>query len=92
MIAYIDLGRGRIGVAFLEVFGKNPLAIYLFSELFLETLQVIRVRPGQDAYDYVGWTVFQGLAPGPVGALACATAYMLICWALGYAIQDQTKA
>ena len=86
LIAYIDVGRRRFGVRFFEMFGKNPLAIYLFSELFIETLQVFRLPGGLNPYDYVGWTVFQGLAPGPVGSLACAVAYMLICWGLGYVL------
>jgi predicted acyltransferase len=71
---------------FFQVFGRNPLAIYLFSELFVTTLQQIEVAPGVGVYDWVGVKLFQALAPGPVGALLCAIAYMLACWLLGYVL------
>jgi predicted acyltransferase len=84
LIAYIDLAGARFGVRFFEVFGKNPLVIYLFSEMFILTLQLFRLRGGQNPYDFVGETVFQTIAPGAIGSLACALSYMLICWCLGY--------
>lgn len=87
LIGYIDVGKRRIGVGFFEVFGKNPLVIYLFSEMFIETLQLIQLDQGQDPYEYVGWHVFQAFAPGPIGSLASATAYMLLCWLVGYGLK-----
>lgn len=69
---------------FFQVFGLNPLAIYLFSELLVVTLQRIEVAPGVGLYDWVGASLFQAAAPGPMGSLLCATAYMLACWLLGY--------
>ena len=81
-IAYVDVFRRRAGVRFLEVFGRNPLAVYLFSELFLQTLSVFSIG-GRTPYEVVGWTVFQAVAPGPVGSLACGVAYMLVCWLFG---------
>ena len=87
LIGYIDVGRRRIGVGFFEIFGKNPLVIYLFSELFIETLQVIRIGENDNPFTWVGWHVFQALAPGPIGSLACAIAYMLLCWLVGYGLK-----
>lgn len=81
-IAYVDLLKRRRGVRFLEVFGQNPLAVYLFSELLLQTLSVFRIG-GREPYDLLGWTVFQAMAPGPVGSLACGVACMLLCWLFG---------
>jgi predicted acyltransferase len=69
---------------FFQVFGLNPLVIYLFSELFVTTLQKIEVAPGVGVYDWIGETLFQAAAPGPVGSLLCAIAYTLTCWLLGY--------
>jgi predicted acyltransferase len=69
---------------FFEVFGRNPLAIYLFSELFVVTLGLIQVSPGVGLYDWIGMDPFQALVPGPLGSLICAIAYMLVCWLLGY--------
>lgn len=67
-----------------QVFGRNPLAIYLFSELFVTTLQQIEVAPGVGVYDWIGVELFQRIVPGPVGSLLCAIAYTLVCWLLGY--------
>jgi predicted acyltransferase len=71
---------------FFQVFGLNPLAIYLFSELFVTTLQQIAAAPGVGLYEWIGVKLFQAAAPGPVGALLCAIAYMLACWLLGYGL------
>ena len=71
---------------FFQVFGRNPLVIYLFSELFVTTLQKIEVSPGVGAYDWIGAEIFQRMAPGPVGSLLGAIAYTLVCWLLGYAL------
>jgi predicted acyltransferase len=70
-------------VRFFRVFGVNPLAIYLFSELFVSTLELVRVAPGLGAYGWIGEHVFQALVPGPVGSLMCAIAYTLVCWCFG---------
>jgi predicted acyltransferase len=71
---------------FFQVFGLNPLAVYLFSELFVTTLQQIEVAPGVGVYDWIGVNLFQAAAPGPLGSLLCAIAYMLACWLLGYVL------
>jgi predicted acyltransferase len=71
---------------FFQVFGLNPLVIYLFSEVFVTTLQQIEVAPGVGLYDWIGSSLFQAAVPGPVGSLLCAIAYMLTCWLLGYVL------
>lgn len=84
LIAYTELGRLTFGVRFCQVFGKNALAIYLFSELFVTVLQLIKTQQGVGLYDWVGIELFQKIAPGAIGSLLCAIAYMLVCWGLGY--------
>jgi predicted acyltransferase len=69
---------------FFQVFGLNPLVIYLFSELFVVVLNMIPVGPDMGVYGWVGIHVFQALTPGALGSLLCAIAYMLVCWLLGY--------
>ena len=71
---------------FFQVFGRNPLAVYLFSELFVVVLGQIEVAPGVDVYAWIGTRLFQPLAPGPPGTLLCALAYTLVCWLVGYAL------
>jgi predicted acyltransferase len=72
------------GTYFFQVFGLNPLVIYLFSELFVTVLNMIEVAPGVGVYKWIGVNIFQAVAPGAFGSLLCAVAYMLVCWLLGY--------
>lgn len=72
------------GKRFFLVLGRNPLAIYLFSELFVVALNLVRVPGYGGLYDWIGIAGFQALWPGAVGALLCALAYTLVCWALGW--------
>jgi alpha-N-acetylglucosaminidase len=84
LIELIEVRKHRFGVQFFRVFGRNPLAIYLFSEIFLITLRKIYVLPGTDVYEWIGESLFQTMAPGPLGSLLCAVSYMLVCWGLGW--------
>jgi predicted acyltransferase len=84
LIWLLEIRRVPFGVRFFQVFGKNPLVIYLFSELFVTTLGLIKTSQGVGVYDWIGLNLFQVMAPGPLGALLCAVAYMLVCWSLGY--------
>jgi predicted acyltransferase len=76
----------RVSVRFFQVFGRNPLVIYLFSELFVVVLGQLQVAPGEGVYDWIGVNLFQALAPGALGSLICAIAYMLVCWLVGYVL------
>lgn len=94
LIAYVEIwGEGKKtvpGVRFCEIFGRNPLAIYLFSELFVVVLQEIHIPDTGGAevglYDWIGIHLFQAIVPGAIGSLLCAIAYMLVCWLLGYVL------
>jgi predicted acyltransferase len=86
-LAGVLAGRGPNPAArFFQVFGANPLVVYLFSELFVTTLQLIQVAPGVGIYDWIGAQLFQAAVPGPVGSVLCAIAYTLACWLVGYAL------
>ncbi len=84
LIYLIELKSVKIGVNFCDVFGKNPLFIYLFSELFYVVLRMIPVNSNQDAFEWVSEQIFQKIFPGAFGSLMTAIAYVLICWALGW--------
>lgn len=70
-------------VRFFLVFGRNPLAIYLFSEVLVITL---RLLPAPDPYEWVGINLFQQVAPGALGSLLCAIAYTGVCWLFGWVL------
>lgn len=84
LIFAVELKNIRFGSDFFNTFGKNPLVIYLFSELFYITLRLIPVNENQDAFGWVSEEIFQKIFPGSFGVLITAIVFMLVCWALGY--------
>jgi predicted acyltransferase len=75
--------------AFFTTVGKNPLPVYLFSELFVVILFMITVQ-GTSFYDWINQVVFQAIIPGAIGSLLFAICYMLVCWGFGK-ILDRNK-
>lgn len=69
---------------FFLVFGRNPLLIYLLSELLVVPLFMIRTAPGENIYSKINTVFFQAVAPGAIGSLLFAVCYMLLCWGVGW--------
>lgn len=68
---------------FFEVFGRNPLFIYLLSELLVTVLYTIPIPPDTSLYQWIYWHVFSH-AGAYSGSLLFALAYMLLCWCVGW--------
>lgn len=83
IIYWIDMQHQTAGAKFFETAGKNPLAIYLFSEIFAVILHLIPVRQGLDLFQWIYINAFSFLGPY-IGSLAFAITFMLVCWSLGY--------
>jgi predicted acyltransferase len=84
LIYAIEIQKVKFGVKFFDVFGKNPLFIYLFSELFYVTLRQVKTSSGLDLFEWVSENIFQNVFPGAFGALITALVFMLLCWVLGW--------
>lgn len=69
---------------FFEIFGRNPLFIYVLSELLVVILFMVRTGPHENLFSYVNRVFFQVIAPGSFGSFLFAIAYMLFCWAIGW--------
>jgi predicted acyltransferase len=69
---------------FFIVFGRNPLFIYLLSELLVVPLFMIRTAPGENLYGKINTVFFQAFAPGAFGSLLFAVCFMLLCWGVGW--------
>lgn len=82
-VVYIIEFRKQTGwTPFFEVFGRNPLFIYLLSELGATLLYMIPVgRIPLGSWLYL--KIFS-LAGAYTGALLFAIAWMLFCWLAGY--------
>ena len=68
---------------FFLVFGKNPLFIYLLSELLVTVLFMIPIG-GQSFFGWINTVFYQVIAPGAVGSFLFAISYMLLCWCMGW--------
>lgn len=75
---------------FFTILGKNPLFIYITSEILVIVLYMIQVKPGISFYGWINTVFYQVIAPGAIGSLLFAVSYMLICWLVGY-ILDKRK-
>ncbi|MBB5766868.1 acyltransferase family protein [Xanthomonas euroxanthea] len=85
LVYLLELRGWTGGSGFFTVLGRNPLAIYLFSELFVVVLRLLPAgSSGLDLYAWAGIRVFQTIAPGPLGSLLCALSYTLLCWGVGW--------
>lgn len=69
---------------FFTVFGKNPLFIYLLSELLAITFYFVLVSGGKHFYAWINEVIFQAIMPGPFGSLLFALIFMLLCWSVGW--------
>ncbi len=69
---------------FFLVFGRNPLFIYILSELLVTVLEMIRVAPHENLFGKINTVFFQAIAPGAMGSFLFAIFYMLICWSIGW--------
>ncbi len=83
IIYIIDFKHHTKWTYFFEVFGKNPLFIYLLSEILIVILYMIEVEPGVSVYSWLFLHIFSYATPY-VGSLLLAIFYMLICWLVGY--------
>jgi predicted acyltransferase len=90
IIYRVDLHRQHQFARFFEIFGKNPLAIYLFSEILLISMNLLK-GPGNSVslFDWVYQAGFTNFNPY-WGSLFFSISYMLVCWLLGY-ILDKFK-
>ena len=84
LIYLIELKQQHFGVEFCTIFGKNPMFIYLFSELFYVALRLIPVNPEMDVFEWFSESIVQRIFPGSFGAFVTAIVFMLVCWSLGW--------
>jgi predicted acyltransferase len=68
---------------FFNVFGKNPLFIYLLAEFSSRILNLVEVGEDMSLKAAIGKGFFQSIVPGPSGSLLFAISFMLMCWLIG---------
>lgn len=86
---FIDVKERRRGVEFFLVFGANSLFAYLLAGFLIKTLSHIKWQEGGEMVSAAGWvvhTLFKTIDPGKFGSLLFALSYMLLIWAVCYAL------
>ena len=84
LIYSVEIRKWKFATNFFNIFGKNPLFIYLLSELLFITLMLIKLPSGQSVFEWFSIEIFQAVLPGPFGSFMTAIAFMLICWLAGW--------
>jgi predicted acyltransferase len=84
LIYIIEFRNKKSWTPFFNVFGKNPLFIYLLSELLIVVLNIIPAGAnGESVFEWVNRVFYQAFFPGAVGSLLFALTYMMLCWSVG---------
>ena len=79
----IDILNARVGVSFFRTAGRNPLVIYLLSEVLAILLGFLSNSNGQSWSSGIYDAVFSH-AGCYVGSFLYAICFMLVCWSLGW--------
>lgn len=89
IIYVIDFLNKTKWTNFFIVFGRNPLVIYILSELILITLMVLKVNDRTTVFKWIYYNLFAGVGDY-IGSFLFAITVMLFCWVTGY-ILDKKK-
>ena len=92
IIYIIDFKKKTKWTYFFEVFGRNPIVIYLLSELGAIMLYFLRTdvkNPDSNYFRVIYNQIFKPIG-GNWGSLAFALSFMLVCWLVGY-VMDKKK-
>jgi predicted acyltransferase len=84
LVWWIEIRKQTVGTKFFEIFGRNPLALYLLSELLAYGSQALPIGPKQHLYDWIATHLFLALIPGRIGVLLFSTSFMMLCWSVGF--------
>ena len=84
LVFVLEKTKYNKGIHFFEVFGKNPLFIYLLSDFIAIFLYLFKTSEGKSYFAKLNEMVFQQIIPGAWGALLYSVTLMIICWVVGY--------
>lgn len=79
---FIEVKNSKNWTYFFEVFGKNPLFIYIMSGLVIKLMSIIHIN-GESATSWVYGNLFLTWSEGKNASLLFALSYMLLLWLLG---------
>ncbi|HEY9551344.1 MAG TPA: heparan-alpha-glucosaminide N-acetyltransferase domain-containing protein, partial [Prevotella sp.] len=77
-------GRKNTATRFFQVFGVNPLALYVLADVLAIPLVVCPLWQGQTIHSLLMDGFFSPLLPQKVASLTWSLLYVLLNWAFGY--------
>lgn len=78
LIFAIDI-KNKLPTKFCESFGKNPLALYVFSIALIKIMMLIQVSKGKNLYAFLSADIIGKLIPNAWGSLLFACLILAIC-------------
>ena len=82
-IYVIEFRKNKQWTNFFKIVGKNPLIIYLFSEILLITLYTIRLGNGKTLQVWIYENIFSH-AGAYFGSFLFAITFTMVCWTVGW--------
>jgi predicted acyltransferase len=89
LVFVTELNKVNVANFFFSCFGKNPLFIYLASELLHITLSNIKLSSGVSIFEWISINFFQRVFPGSFGSLMTAIVFMLVCWLFAWLLHKR---
>lgn len=83
LLLVIEVGKYKSWTYFFEVFGKNPLILYILSGVIIKTLSLIHVE-GSNLNIWIYQNLFLSWGEGHNASLLFAISYMLLIWIIGF--------
>jgi predicted acyltransferase len=83
LVFIIDIARMKRGTAFFEVFGRNPLTLYVLSYMITKLLYYIHTGRG-NAKDWLYANIFSPFFDPAIASLLFSISIMMIVWIVGY--------
>ena len=88
LIYFINFKNKTKGAWFFEVFGRNPLFIYLLSELGVTLLSFFRAGEKMSWHQWLYKNIFRH-AGDYTGSFLFAVSIMLLCWLVGWVLDKR---
>ena len=88
LVYLLDMSKTYKWTYFFKVFGRNPIFIYLLSELFVISLFEIKFK-GTSMYNWIAENIFIAYSGDYIGSLLFALWVMLTCWIVGYILDKK---
>ena len=79
----VEFYKRKKWTRFFEILGKNPLFIYLLSEILLISMLTIHMKDGSTLFSYI-YQHFFVYAGAYFGSFLYAISFMLLCWTVGW--------